>query len=555
MSCSKKHILILGASLMQRPSILAAKEMGCRVSIVDGNPNAMCIPLADYFEPVDLKDSQKIVELALRLKDEEGLNGVFTAGTDFSSVVALANQACGFVGHSYQASLNASDKLLMRKCFKAANVPSPHFIQVDESNIVSICRTADRLGQMLFPLVVKPVDNMGARGCRIIRNRSELEPALKSAISNSRSGRGILEDYMEGPEFSIDALVYNGSVTICGMADRHILYPPYFIEMGHTMPSATSNDNMLSLYSTFVKGIKALDLSCGAAKADIKLTPKGPMIGEIAARLSGGYMSGWTFPYASSCPLTEQAERIALNLEPTWLLEHRVPVDTKGMELPFALYQVPYTKVCAERAWISLPGNISSIYGIDEAKKLQFVNQVFPRAKANDCVVFPKNNVEKCGNVIATASDRHKAIFAAEKAISKILLRLQPNNDKTEAFLSGLDMEEGFPPKAFYLPEDLTFDLEKECKSMGQIPLDSLVVPKCIQPHLETLVDWNYRTLKSTLELYKKYCPDSKGIKVSALLMWQCCIKGGIQGMLYLADSLLEGKGFSLLRTRKLHEL
>ena len=51
-----------------------------------------------------------------------------------------------------------------------------------------------------------------------------------------------MEEYMEGPEFSIDALVYDGTMTITGFADRHIFFPPYFIEMGHTMPTRISKD-------------------------------------------------------------------------------------------------------------------------------------------------------------------------------------------------------------------------------------------------------------------------------------------------------------------------
>ena len=54
-------------------------------------------------------------------------------------------------------------------------------------------------------------------------------------VESSRTGTIILERYMEGPEYSIDAVVYNGTLTVTGFADRHIYYPPYFIETGHTL--------------------------------------------------------------------------------------------------------------------------------------------------------------------------------------------------------------------------------------------------------------------------------------------------------------------------------
>jgi len=141
---------------------------------------------------------------------------------------------------------------------------------------------------------VKPVDNMGGRGCRRADSLAELRAAVEAALAFSRSGRAIIEEFMDGPEFSADALVHRGEITLCGLADRHIRFPPCFVEMGHTMPSGVDSGTAARLLEVFYAGIRALGITNGAAKGDLKLTPKGPMVGEIAARLSGGYMSGWT---------------------------------------------------------------------------------------------------------------------------------------------------------------------------------------------------------------------------------------------------------------------
>jgi hypothetical protein len=75
------------------------------------------------------------------------------------------------------------------------------------------------------------------------QSSSELAAAWKDAVSHSRSGRAILEEYLDGPEFSLDAIVHSGTITIRGIADRHIHFEPYFIEMGHTMPTAYGSGN------------------------------------------------------------------------------------------------------------------------------------------------------------------------------------------------------------------------------------------------------------------------------------------------------------------------
>ena len=60
-----RYILILGAGLMQRPSIEAAKELGYKALVIDANPDAVCVPFADRFEKIDLKDTNAIVSLCL----------------------------------------------------------------------------------------------------------------------------------------------------------------------------------------------------------------------------------------------------------------------------------------------------------------------------------------------------------------------------------------------------------------------------------------------------------------------------------------------------------
>ena len=533
-------ILILGAGLMQKPAILAAKHLGFKAIVVDANKNAVAVPLADEFFQVDLKDRSALLELAKKLNEKGELKGVFTAGTDFSASVSFVAENLGLPAHSFEAALNASDKVRMRACFEKSGVPSPKFQELDESIISeNLCKSVD------YPKVVKPCDNMGGRGCRLVRNQNEFLPAVSNAIQNSRSHRAIFEDYMEGAEFSIDSIVYNGTLTITGFADRHIFYPPYFIEMGHSLPSKVDLKIKNELIATFALGIKALGLTCGVAKADIKYTKNGPMIGEIAARLSGGYMSGWTFPYASGMNLTEEAMKIAVGKEPDYLLSNRVSLpwqpheSVKGKKQPFELYEITSTLVSAERAWLSIPGKVSKIYGLAEVKQIYGVRDVLPRSKEGDSVNFPRNNVEKCGNIIAVGINHGQAYKSAEEAVSEIVLRLEPNNPQTEAFLSGrceID-EEGFPVSAF------TFCPNKENSiTVGEgtkIPAKAKVIdflPESLIPLADSLKDWNHRTLRKTLEKFDEICPGHG--ELDGKSFWQAVLRGGIQGALYVADNI-----------------
>lgn len=511
-----EFVLILGAGLMQKPSIEAAGELGYKTLVVDANKNAVCVPFADVFVQIDLKDREKIADLAMSYGDK--LKAVFTAGTDFSASVSYVAQKCGLISHSFEAAMNASNKVLMRKCFREKGVPSPDFVEVSESEI----ETLSSDDSVLFPKVVKPVDNMGARGCRLVRNKSEFEPALRDAVAFSRTGKAIVEDYMKGMEFSIDALVHEGNVTITGFADRHIFFDPYFIEMGHTMPSSVSEAVKKNVVDVFVKGVKALGLTEGVAKGDVKYTEKGAMIGEIAGRLSGGYMSGWTYPYASGVNLTMEAMKIALGL---------------GKTLPS---EIECNAVSHERAFISIPGVVSVIYGEDKAVASPFVKNVFFRVKEGSRVDFPRNNVEKCGNVISRCADRSLSLKGAEMAVSEIVLRLEKNNESTQNYLMGVEnkYEKGFPYSAYELSSDELIAFEKEVESLDSVIIgenESIVIPESLASFAGERQDFNYRTILNTLDKVNKYAGARKS--VPAIKFWKSLIRGGVQGALYAVDT------------------
>lgn len=469
---TKKRVFMLGAGFMQGIAIRAARALGCTVVAADGNPSAVCAAEADEFVCIDLKDTARLIDYARYLQQNGGLDAVFTAATDFSAAVAAIAAACGLRGHTLEAALNATDKVRMRECFRKAGVPSPAFIELTAADLAAPAdrleargnvrysdlgaATADtlewRLGELAgrFPLVVKPVDNMGARGCSLVKNLSELRKAAATALQYSRSGRAIVEEYIEGSEFSIEGLIFGGRLYITALADRHIFFPPYFIEMGHTIPSDCTQDIADEVMSVFERGVHALGLTDGAVKGDILVRNGKAFVGEIAARLSGGYMSGWTVPYSCGLDITAAALTLARGGSP-WL-------HTCGKDF----FVVPLKQNCpfvsAERAWISIPGQVASVSGLEAARAAPFVKDVFPRAGAGDTVVFPQNNVEKCGNVLSAAPSRREAVQASEAACRKIVLRLKPHVAETDAFLAELHSpaeQQIFPPNFLQFTEPL----------------------------------------------------------------------------------------------------
>ncbi|MCL2044656.1 MAG: ATP-grasp domain-containing protein [Treponema sp.] len=544
----QEKIIILGAGVMQGPAIRIAKELGFFTIVLDGNSAAVNAGMADQFEQIDLKDKEGIEVFARSLQNSGNL-GVMTAGTDFSATVAWVAERLGLPGIPYEAALNASDKGRMRACFKQAGLPSPVF-----TTITSAGELENTTLPALFPLVIKPVDNMGGRGCRRVNSMEEYHEATADALRFSRSGRAIVEAYMDGPEFSVDAIVYHGEITICGLADRHIYFPPFFIEMGHTMPTSFAPEHQEAILETFCAGVHALGLTgsenIGAAKGDIKLTPQGPMIGEIAARLSGGYMSGWTYPYASGVEPIRAAILAAMGRKPDGLV-------------PFK------TWTCAERAFISIPGTIKTITGIEAARRHPHVQDLFLRIAEGDKVSFPENNVSKCGNIISAAPDHAAAVESAETAARSILIRLDPADEETADFLflpRSEELGEGnegycpFPPNAFTLPADLKVALASIPETFLSPSVSSESPCLCVKNlriisfpafTASNLKDYAGRTVEESLQVVREITglplPEiteenakSSDNKSSVLgkSFWTALVRGGYQGAVYFIDLL-----------------
>lgn len=500
---------------MQLPAIAAAHRRGYRVIVADANPDAPGAGEADVFEHVDLKDERGMLEAARRHRDGDGLDGVFTAGTDFSATVAFVAEGLGLPGLSYEAAKNASDKQRMRECFQRAGVPHPRFsVMSGDGRRVGGAGLSD----LTLPVVVKPVDNMGARGVVRVDEGGRLPEVVSESAAYSRSGRVIVEEFIPGNEYSIDSMVLDGEVVPTGVADRHICFDPYFVEMGHTIPTSLPDAEVRRLVEVFSRGVAALGIDTGVAKGDVFLGPDGPVVGEIAARLSGGYMSGWTFPYSSGVDLTGVAIDQAVGLRPGNLEPTR-------------------SHTAAERAFISADGVVEEVRGIEEARSVSGIRDLFLRVERGDRVRFPRNNVEKCGNVIASGETRRAAIEAAEAAVAAVVIRLRPNEPSTHRFLFSPSPP---PHRSYPVLEDWAVerfgsarDAAKRLSNTDRPTVGNLRPPDCGN-------DLSYRSLDRTLEMLSTLAPimDEGSATPATGLFWLATARAGLQGALYVIDSI-----------------
>jgi isopentenyl diphosphate isomerase/L-lactate dehydrogenase-like FMN-dependent dehydrogenase/biotin carboxylase len=392
----KKTIMVIGGGLLQLPVILRAKKMGYQVAVTDYNPEAPGNKNADIPIVMSTRDINGSVRIARAQNELTPFSAVLTVGTDASMTVAAVANALNLPGIKFEDAEAATNKIKMRMRFKEHGIPSPKFLPVWSLS------DAKKAGKILkFPNVIKPSDNMGARGVIRVDKLNQVPDAFKFSKSASPSGELIMEEFMDGPELSIDAIIFNGEITITGIADRIIEYPPYFVETGHNMPSRLPKEVQDAACSVMKQGIRALGIFIGAAKGDIKITKNGPMIGELAARLSGGFMSAYTYPLATGVDLMKAVIEVALGQEPGNL-------------------EPDINMTAIERAIIPKPGIVRKITGLEEALKIPGIKEIFIKVKPGDKVIIPRSNLEKAGNIIAQARTLEEAEESIEQC-TKVL--------------------------------------------------------------------------------------------------------------------------------------
>jgi len=464
-------IMILGAGISQLPTIQATQRMGVTSVVVDGSVDALFKSKADIFYVADIKDHEKVLKVAMK----EKVDGVICSGTDFPFTAAYVATKMSLPGISLTAALICSNKYLQRKELREKGFYVPNFIE-----IIDIKELYKIIG-LKYPLVIKPVDNMAARGARTIFSSIEIKDAYQNALKYSRSKKVIVEEFVEGMEFSIDALSFNNEVSIYAFADRHFTLFPYFIENGHTCPTIMDSETRNYCETEYKEAVKSLGINIGASKGDIKLTEKGFMFGEIAARISGGFLSGWTYPFSTGVNQHENLIRVHLGKSPEPITEQKLGFS-------------------AERVLLSIPGKVKEIINLENAKKYDGVKLIHLHIKEGDEVDFPYNNALRCGSVISFNKNRPKAIFEAQIATSNIIIRLEPNNERTKKWL---ETENDF---------------------------------RMFRPGKDE-VDWHGADIQKALAIIKRITKSSFSDLVNTKNFWKYFYKGGISGGIFATDS------------------
>lgn len=392
-----KKLMIVGASVLQLPGILKAKEMGLEVAVVDYNPQAVGIAYADKYYNASTMDEDAVLAAAMDYKPD----GIMTLATDMPMRgVAKAASALGLHGISYDTAVKATDKFDMIKAFKGHDVPSPWYYTVD--SIEALIALERRLS---YPCVMKPTDNAGSHGVVLARSFEELLDSFEYSHSCSRHGNVIIEEYISGPEISVEVMVVDGEVNVLQITDKLTTGVPFFVEMGHSQPTRFPADVQKSIRQVAAAACHAVGIDNGPAHVEMKVPARGPQMIELGARMGGDNITTHLVPLSTGIDMVKATIDVALGNKPD---------ITPTLECGSAI-----------RYFIAPFGTIKSISGVEKAQAIPGVKQITFTKTLGDSSTPIQSSNDRIGFVIAQAATAAEAVKICKKAIAAVKIEVE----------------------------------------------------------------------------------------------------------------------------------
>ena len=381
----QKRLLVLGAGPAQLGLLRAARERGLFVIACDRDPGAVGFAYADRRAVVSAEDERALSQLARA----ERVNGLVAPGIDWP--VAIAARIAAHLGLPHPlapaTAALAVSKQRQRERFAAAGVPQPRWRPAVQA-------AAD----VPLPAVVKPADRQGQSGLTLVRERAGLADAVELAVSESRAGIAIVEEYVDGPELTVNAFSVAGRFHPLTVTDRLTADPPAFgVALAHAWPSAHAADAAADVAR---RAAEALGIADGPSYTQVRLAADGVRVIELAARLGGGHD-------AELC-------RIALG------------IDLNGLAVAAALGEPvavldprPRGGACV-RFLVPPPGTLRDVEGLDDALAVDGVRDA--RVYRGPGWTFGpfRRGADRAGFVLAEGTSRDDALERAGRAIERI---------------------------------------------------------------------------------------------------------------------------------------
>jgi biotin carboxylase len=402
-------IIFLGASRDQVEGIKACQRLGYKVVAFDRKPAHTSAEWTFATSTHDVEEIKRNVEGGFgEWKDDVTVAGVLTMGSDIPHIVAELAEHFGVPSVSKQTARLCTDKFAMREVLGRAGLNVPAYCSPINGDDIN----TNFNGKLC---VIKPVDRSGARGVsRIVPmfGSWEAHEASKRAYDASHCRRVIAEDWIDGTQLSTETVIQNGRALATFIAERNYehleRFAPRVIENGGWMPSLLTEEQIAKTEATIEAAALALGITDGIAKGDLVYHPeRGPVVIEMACRLSGGHMSDGLIPLWSNFDILAAAVKLAVGRDD---IHHGWP---------------KYDRVVCNRYFFPPPGRLVAIWGLEQVEAQPWVHKVEVWPEVGDELPEIRSHADRSGVFVLEAPDRETMAQRIDWVYDTLLLEVE----------------------------------------------------------------------------------------------------------------------------------
>ncbi len=286
-----KRLIILGTNEYQNPLILRAKELGYETHVFGWPTGAIGERTADVYHSINILD----YDLLWKEVQKVDPCGVASIASELAMhPMNFLLRKMGIPCNSIETENIATNKYLMRCAMRDGGIDGPKFTLVKEDFDKNI------LKGFTYPLIIKPVDLSSSRGVMKINSPADVDEAIEYAMGWSKTKQAIIEEFIDGPEYSGESIAFNGKYKLLVVTEKSTTGAPHFVETGHKQPADLSHEMIEKVKKTLYKAFASMDIKYGAIHPEFRITKDGRIcFMEIGARMGGDCIGSDLVPLSS----------------------------------------------------------------------------------------------------------------------------------------------------------------------------------------------------------------------------------------------------------------
>jgi formate-dependent phosphoribosylglycinamide formyltransferase (GAR transformylase) len=278
----KQSVLILGGGPDQKLLVEEFNQRGFRTIIADYYEYPPAKKISDLHYQVSTYDMATLIQIARK----EKVSLVTTISTDQPIKVAadISEQLCLPFQISSKQAQEITNKKWMKIKLSEHKVPTAPFI-IAESE-----RDLDSANKLNYPLIMKPVDSSGSRGVFVLENEQFLREHYCQSKEHSSTSTVIIEEFIDGQEISVDAIITNKTAVVLSITDGFKTYSesqtPLYNQ--NTFSSGITKTASLKVSEICTKIAEAFQIGDSPLFVQMIVHNDDVNVIEFSARIAGG---------------------------------------------------------------------------------------------------------------------------------------------------------------------------------------------------------------------------------------------------------------------------